>query len=403
MTEMSSLKRIVPIAGAFLLAGAMVGCGDDDGNGGDPPDAANPDGPPAVPPDAGVPDAGGGADACVGGQANGCTTDPFFLPERGEIRLEQFQTGPSGTGDEDTVAVQAFFYSGQDPVTRPGGKVMAIRPEIAAEGYLCVDYRDGNNSDNGKTPEAEAIVASREYIDIGPTVTITNAADDTDVITLQKFEGATDPAGATDGSAGLVHDIIYKGSSDTALDLGGQYKPTIAGTPDYPELVLKYGQSVIGDELADVNGDGEPLLYQPSDFQLTTPTEADYFAPAGLTFTKGQDFEIEYSIDNPETIGPGNYPTILPFIGLVSEGAVQVYCLKGHPGQLDDGTFKIPHEVFDIINQDPDAADETSYMVFGRFTRLSWEIHDLVEEVGQIQFYALTCMVAQDWVVNPAP
>ena len=402
MFEMSSLKKIVPIAGAFLLAGAMVGCGDDDGNGGEPPDAAEPDGAPAVP-DAGVPDAGGGADACVGGQANGCTTNPFTLPERGEIRLEQFQTGPSGTGDEDTVAVQAFFYSGQNPPVRPGGKVMEIRQELVDEGYLCVDYRDGNNSDNGKTPEAETILDSRDYLDVGPTMKYTNVADETEIITLEKFEGATDPAGATDGSAGLVHDIIYKGDSDTDLDLGGQYRPAIAGTPDYPALVLKYGQSVMGDELADADGNGEPLLYQPSDFQLTTPTEAEYFAPAGLTFTKGQDFLLEYDIDNPETIGPGNYPTILPFVGIVSEGAVQVYCLKGKQGELDDGTFKLPHEAFEIITQDPDAADETSYMVFGRFIRVSWELHDLVEEVGQIQFYSLTCMVAQDWVVNPAP
>jgi hypothetical protein len=381
MINMNSLKRIVSFAGAFLLAGAMVGCGDDDGN------------PPVDPPDAGAPDANAPDATVVVPDAGSPTT----LPEFGEFRLEQFQTGPSGTGEEDYLATQAMFFTGQNPPARGQGIPIAIRPDIAAQGYVCVDYKSGDNGDNGKTPEGQVIVDTREYVDIGATATATNLDDDS-VITLAKFEGALDPDGATDLSSSLVHDVIYKGDVDTALDLGGRYQPAVAGSPMYGPLDLKNGESIVGEERADADA----LIYVASDFQLTTPTEADFFDPAGLTFTTGQDFQFAYTIEEPETVGPGNFPTIVPFIGIVSEGVVEVYCLKFTPGTLDDGTFTLPHETFAEFTQNPADGDETSYIVFGRFTRTFWETK-IAEQAGRIDLVALTCAVAQDWVVNPAP
>jgi hypothetical protein len=394
MINMNSLKRVIPFAGAFLLAGAMVGCGDDD-NTVDPIDAG---------PDAAqVPDGGGGIDACVGGHGGGCIDSPFQLPEHGEFRLEQFQYAPSGTGVDDDLAAQAFFFSGQTPAARSlEGKVITIRQALVDQGYVCQDFSDGNNFDNGYTPEAQAVANSRTYVDVGANATLTNVDNGADVITLDKYLSADDPMLATDLSASLVHDILYRGSKDTAVNLGGQYEPKIAGVLAYPGLELGYGQSAAGDEMADEEtGEGEPKIFMPSDFQMTTPTEADFFAPAGLTFTKGEDLLLEYDIEQPETIGPNDYPTIIVFIGFVAAGGVDAYCLKVTPGELDDGTFTVPSEVLEIIPEDPAADDALSYILFGRFTHVAWEAENLPEP-ARLDLLGVTCLIAQDWVVNDA-
>jgi hypothetical protein len=388
MIKKSSLQPIAQLAGAFLLAGSMAACGDDGGN------------PPVTPPDAGngtVPDAGGGgtpdATPCSG---HGCpgVDSPFQLAEGGEFRLERFKYDPQ---NNDDLAAQAFFFSGQEPEFRSlGGTAIPIRAELEALGYECQDFSAGNNFDNGKSPQAQAVVDSREYYDVGASATLTNVNDANDVITLDKFLGETSAADATDLSAGLVHDILYKGSPDTAVSLFTRYTPEIAGSADFPSLDLKFGESAVGDEMADASGNGTPQIYMPGGFTMTSPREQDFYGPQSLVFTKGQDTVLEYTLNDPEPVGQADgYPTIVPFIGFVDDnGMVNAYCLKVTPGVIDDGTFTVPFEVLDFIP----AAPTTGYVLFGRFTHVAWEVQK--EPVTRLDFLGVECLISAQWVVN---
>jgi hypothetical protein len=396
MINMNSLTRILPFAGAFLLAGAVVACGDDDGGGNTPPDAGTPDAEPGPIIDGGTPD------ACVGGHGEGCVDSPFVLAEHAEFRLELFQTGPTGTGNDSRLAAQSFFFTDQEPAARIiGGDPITIRPELADQGYVCVSMAAGNRFDNGGTPEAQAIVDTRTYIDVGDNVTMTNVADDT-AITLDKYLSSDDPAAATDPSANLIHDILYLADPDVDPALATQYKPAVAGSAAYPAIDLGYGQAAFTTkELADANGVGEPLIYMPSDFQLTLPTEADFYAQAGLTFTKGEDFTITYTIDDPEDVG-NTHPTIIPFVGFVKNREIQAYCLKFTADVLDDGEFIVPYEVFEIVDQDPPANEDGSYFEFGRFTHAAWEALN-VAEPSRADLMGINCALSADWEILDAP
>lgn len=385
---MNSLTRVIPFAGAFVLAGAMVGCGDD--GGGTPGDGA----PDATPADAGA------ADACVGGHGEGCVGSPFALPEHGEFRLERFQEGPNETGEDSRLAAQAFFFTNQTPPVRPFfGTPIPIRAELAAQGYACGDYRDGVWFDNGGTPQAQAAADSRTYIDVGATATLTNVNDDNEVITLNKFQSSANPVAATDISANVVHDILYQADEDIEVSLATQYKPEVEGSAAYISLDLGFGEAALTGELADANGEGDAVIYMPSNFGITTP--ANFFDPAGQTFTKGVDFEIKYTVESPEAVGNG-HPTIIPFVGFIKNRQVQAYCSKQTPNVIDDGTFIIPYEVFEVIDQDPPADEEGSYFEFGRFTHSAWEAENLAQP-GRFDLMGINCLLSSDWeVVDPA-
>ncbi len=385
---MNSLTRVIPFAGAFLLVGTMVGCGDDDG--------------PSNPVDSGAVDApvadAGAADACVGGHGEGCVGSPFALPEHGEFRLERFQEGPTGTGDDTRLAAQAFFFNNQNPPVRPFfGTPIPLRQELVDQGYACGDYSAGNWFDNGGTPQAQAVADSRTYIDVGANATLTNVDDDAEVLTLNKFQSSVDPLDATDFSANVVHDILYQADVDLEVSLGTQYKPAVNGSAAYVALDLGYGEAALTGELADPNGEGDALIYMPSNFAITTP--ANFFDPAGQTFTKGEDFTITYTIDDPEAVGSG-HPTIIPFVGFIKNRQVQAYCSKQTPNVIDDGTFIIPYEVFEVIDQDPAADEEGSYFEFGRFTHSAWEAENLASP-GRLDLMGINCLLSPDWVVNP--
>jgi hypothetical protein len=376
----------MPFAGAFLLAGA-VGCGDDDGpsnvDANTAIDASTIDGAPDI-------DAG-----CSGGHGEDCVDSIFALPEHGEFRLELFQTGPSGEGDESRLAAQAFFFTDQEPALRTiGGLPITIRQELVDQGYACLDMSPGDRFDNGGTPEAQAIVDTRTYLDVGASATMTNVADETEVITLNKHERSADPALATDFSANLIHNILYQADDTIEASLATQYKVGVAGSVAY-ELDLVAGESAFT-AIAPV----EPLIYMPSNFQITEPTEADFYAAAGMTFTKNQDFEIKYTIDDPEDVGNG-HPTIIPFVGFVKNREIQAYCLKFSPNVIDDGTFIVPYEVFEVVDQDPAAAEETSYFEFGRFNHTAWETGNLAT-TSRIDILGINCALSPDWVVEEA-
>lgn len=393
MINMNSLKRIIPFAGVFLLAGAMAACGDDDGN--NPIDAGDE---PVV--DAGAPD------ACVGGHGEGCATSPFAFQEHGEFRLEVFQTGPSGVGEESRVAAQAFFFTSQEPTIRPfGGKPIPLRTEIAAQGWYCNDYREGLWFDNGGTPAAQMTANSREYYDVGVNATLTNASDLTEEIVLAKFESNSDPQAATDVSGNIVHDILYQGDpEEIEVEFSTQYRPKVAGSENYLGLDLGFGEAAVTPppvgELADENGEGDPKIYMPSNFQITEPAEEDYFAAAGLTFVRGQDFEITYTIDEPEG---AQHPQVIQFVGWIKDRQVQAYCGGPFPASdATEDTFLIPFEVFEVIDPAPAADDEDTYFEIGRFTHAAWECQNLPQP-HRLDLLGINCALSPTWQVVDAP
>jgi hypothetical protein len=379
MIKKSSLKRVAHYAGAFLLAGAAVGCGDDGGN-----DV----------------DAGGGADAgpdaaCVG-HACGGTNTPFELAEGGEFRLERLQQNADNS--MQYLASQAFFFKGQTPAARPLGLPeleLVTDPALKALGYSCQDFRVGNLFDNGFTAAAQAIVDTRDYYSVGDEVTLTNVADEQDVITLSK---RTDPAEAIDLSAGLTHKILYRGPDAQDVELNTIYRPAIPGSLEYPSLDLKYGQSVAGEEMADpTTGVGTPQLYMPSAFTMTAPTEVEFYTEGFLSFTKGDDYEMTYDFEP----APEGWPTILPFIGFLNSSfQVVAFCAKGPtPAEPkpDNGEFIVPAEVLEILGDITPGP-----VIMGRFTHVAWEYQ---QDKSRLDLLGIECKLSpvSGWQVEDAP
>jgi hypothetical protein len=363
----------------LLLPTALVtACSDDGNGGGNDVDAMAIDA--MAPPDASPPDGMGG--------------DPLPFPggEGGEFRLERFQTGPND-GDAE-LAAQAFFFEGQNPPSRLiGGEGITIRQEIADQGYACADYRAGIFFENGKSPEAQGAADTRTYFDVGATATLTNAEDAADVITLDRFLAADNPAAATDRSAGLVHDILYQAPESTPVQRNARYLPGIAGSNDYPELDLKFGEAALGEELADVNGEGTPQIFLPPAFTLTTPAEADFYTDGALVFTRGQDLEITYTLAEP---APADFPTIISFVSFVNDlGVVEATCIKAIPGAPEDGKFTVPHEVLELVQADPGGR-----AVFGRLIHAAWETQP---KEARMDLIGIDAKVSPGFVIEDAP
>jgi len=380
MIKTSSLKPVT-YAGAFLFAAALVGCGDD---GGPTPqiDAGAIDAP-ETPIDAPT------ADACVG---HGCPDimSPFQLAEGGEIRLERLQTGLQQ--NDFYLASQAFFFTNQDPPIRPLSVMeltLAIRDEIRTQGYRATDRRPGYLFENGASPEGQMIADTRDYYDVGAEVRLSNADDAADVITMTRRMNEVDL------SAQIMHDIIYRGPDAQDVSRNRTYKPDIDGSQEYPLLSLKYGKSAVQEPLADPEtGVGDVLVYMPSQFTLTSPTEDVYFDEAGLVFTKGQDLTITYT---PDEATPEGWPTILVFGAFVNaSGQVVASVLKAPTpaGAPDNGTFIVPHEILEIL------ADETpGRFIFGRLAHTAWEYTGDGTRVDSI---GIDCKAAPKWVIQEA-
>lgn len=374
MTKKSSLKRVAHYAGAFLLAGAAVGCGDDGGSdvdaGVDQPDAA-----------------------CVGHSCGGTDT-PFSLAEGGEIRLERLQQ--SADNSMQYLASQAFFFQGQTPDARDLGRtdLELLSQALVDQGYSCQDFRQGNLFDNGFSAAAQMVVDTRDYYDVGASATLTNVANPADVITLSKV---TDPEEAVDLSAGLTHKIIYKGPDAQDVTLNTIYQPAIPGSLEYPALDLKYGQSVAGDEMADEEtGVGTPQLYMPSAFTLTSPTEEEYFTPDFLTFTKGQDLAFDYTFEP----APDGWPTIIPFVALLNaDFQIVVNCVRvpsAAEPKPDNGTFVFPAEAMEFLDD-----VEAGPVLVGRFTHVAWEYQ---QDTTRLDILGIECKLSPTgWKLQDAP
>jgi hypothetical protein len=317
---------------------------------------------------------------------------PFEHPEGGELRLERFQLGPDDANAE--VAAQALFFKDQIPPARSfEGTLIPLRQELVDQGHVCLDLRAGDNFGNGKSPQAQAVVDSREYYDVGATVTLTNAGDAAGVITLDRFLASEDSAAATDRSSGLVHDVLYQAPETTPVERNARYLPVIAGSVAYPALDLKYGQSATLEELAGSDGEGTPQIFMPSAFTLTSPAEADFYTDGALVFTRGQDLEITYTLAEP---APAGWPTIIPFIAFVNDGGmVEAQCLDVRLGDPEDGRFTVPYEVLDVVQPDPGG-----HAVFGRMVHVAWIS---VPDLTRLDLIGIESKVSPAFVLQDAP
>jgi hypothetical protein len=306
-----------------------------------------------------------GGDGCM--DAGPGDDPPFRLAEGGELRLERFQDSADGT--VQTLAAQAFFFKGQTPPARSFGDPevdVKLREELLGKGYVCADLRAGIYFDSGKTPEAQAIVDTRSYYDVGATATLTSTVEPFEVVRLDKSLRDDDPEGATDLSPGLQHAVLYKGDPQRRIPGNMTYRPSIAGSADYPTLDLKWGQSVDGEEIADpTTGAGTPQIYMPSAFVLTSPTDEEFFTPGALTFTRGQDLTINYTFDP----APADWPNILPFFNFVDgDGKALALCIKAPTSAAppEDGELIVPFEVLEIV-------DPNGRLIVGRLVHIGWE------------------------------
>jgi len=376
MMKKSSLMKLAQLSGAFLLVGA-VGCGDNSG-GITPVDANEPPPPP---------------DACAGGGHLCQEVDsPFLLPEGGEIRLERYQLG---TDDQDDfISVQAMFWKNQDPPYRGlAGKPLTLRDELVDLGYDCADYREGNFFDNGSSPEAQLVADSRDYYDVGESVTLTNTDNAANMVVLPKYVRADDPIGATDFSSSLVHQILYRDDGSYTVERRATHRPSIAGSAEYPTLDLKYGESLSGEEMADGNGNGTPLIYMPARYTLTQPTEADYYTEGAVNIVRGQDYTIEYDVSEFE---PEDWPGIMVFVGFSRNGKVEAYCNRRFTDVAEDGKFVVPFEVQEVVT--PDA--ETGSFFMGRYTHVAWEVQ---KDKTRMDLLGSECKVSPKWVFSDPP
>ncbi|WP_199350891.1 hypothetical protein [Haliangium ochraceum] len=370
----SLLKRFAPYAGVFVLAGTVGACGDDGGDGNTPDIDGGPD-----PIDAGI-----DAEVCVGHGCEGIDS-PFQLPEGGEVRLERFQYLSNDDPDDNRdLAAQAFFFENQDPLSRGlDGEPVTIRQELADQGYSCGDFTKGIFFDNGNAPEMDAIIASRDYYDVGETVTLTNTDNTAEVIELEK-----QAPGATDLSAGLEHPILYQGNPKFQLTRNATFSASIDGSQEYPELDVTFGESVVGEEMAEADGSGTPLIYMPSAFTLTSPTEDELFEQ-GLNFTKGEDFSFTYTLDEPT---PAGFPTVVPFVAFLdADFKVEAYCFKTpvDGADPDTGDFTIPYEIFEVVS--PGGDDIATNFLFGRFTHVAWEVG---QDATRLDFLGVECFAS---------
>lgn len=376
MIQKSSLMKLAQLSGAFLLVGT-VGCGD---NRGEPtPVDANVTPPPP--------------DACAGGgHACGEVDSPFLLPEGGEIRLERYQL--SSEDQDDLISAQAMFWKNQDPPYRGlAGKPITLRQELVDLGYDCADYRDGNFFDNGNSPAAQLVADSRDYYDVGDAVTLTNIENPTDVAVLPKYKSAEDPAAATDFSSSLVHDILYRDDGSYAVERSATYRASIAGPAEYPTLDLKYGEALTGEEFADADGNGTPLVYMPARYTLTQPAEADYYTDGAVNFVRGQDFTLEYEVSELE---PEDWPGIIAFVGFLRDGKVEAYCNRRFTEVPEDGKFVIPFEIQEVVTPEP----ESGSFFMGRYTHVAWEVQ---QDKTRLDLLGSECKVSGKWVFSDPP
>jgi hypothetical protein len=376
MIKKSSLMKLAQLSGAFLLVGT-VGCGDNS-DGTTPVDANAPPPPP---------------DACVGGGHLCQEVDsPFLLPEGGEIRLERYQLGPND--QDDGISAQAMFWKNQDPPYRGlEGTPITLRAELVALGYGCADFRDGNFFDNGSWPAAQAVADSRDYYDVGESVTITNTGNPADIVVLPKYARTDDPEGATDFSSSLVHEILYRDDGSYSVERGATYRASIPGSAEYPTLDLKYGEALTGEEMAAADGNGTPLIYMPARYTLTQPAEADYFTDGAVNIVRGQDYTIEYDVSELE---PEDWPGIIAFIGFSRDGEVDAYCTRTFTDVAEDGKFVIPFEVQEIVA----SGAGTGSFFFGRYTHVGWEVQ---QDKTRMDLLGSECKISPNWVLSDPP
>lgn len=306
---------------AAALSLPLVGaCGDDGGV--------------VVAPD-GAPDAD---NVCTGHICPPPGVPVYTLPESGIMRTELFHVGNNPDGSRAEALGSWFFvFDGQSPVAR--GILGPTVDDIGATDVACFDNTAHDLLVNGYSDENQAIVDTRNYFDVGPSVAITPQGGG-EPIEMARNENAPDPTNQ------LVHDVIYL--SD--LSAAGALQRNVAY--DLPVLPPNETTGFAGLDLyagLDIPGGVDftqrtPSLYMPANFTMVNPTETDYYAADGLVVDSANDLVMEWT--NGET-PPADAPVVAQFTAFASvdgngRPTIEYICVS--PAAA--GTHTIPSALF---------------------------------------------------------
>lgn len=256
--------RTIGLGTLTLLSSMLVGCGDDGGT-------TN--------------------DNCLGGGTHGApaTCGPWAddVPEGGDVRVELQHSGTDGTA---TAAIHGYFFKDQMPARRE------IDGPVLLPGTGCTDVSEGVYFDNGAPAAAQAIAATRTYLDAGATVTI-GSADQSFTLAKQTDQ--------MDLSSYLVHDIVYLNPSSDGTNVmrnhsyqvtwdGGDLGAVDLAEPTSVTGVSTTSQLYVPANIENLNPSFTTALQIPAtgDWTITydqAPTAAD--APPLLAFAAFYDTE----------------------------------------------------------------------------------------------------------------
>jgi hypothetical protein len=346
MINNNRLVWLVSALGAAAFSMTMItACGDD---GGTPPDDVD------APPD----------EPCVGHQCP--PSNPVLMsPEVGLLRAELYHFGanPDGTRNE-ALGAWAFFFENQNPPYRSilGPVIDTLTPTNAT----CFDNRVGDALVNGYSPRNQEIMDTREYFDLGPSITISPAAGGEDII-MTRYTAAADGDAARDPTNQLLHKVIYKSelSAAAALQRNATYNMPVI-PPDeaigFPGLDLRGGFDIPGSQDF---AERTPTLYVPPNFTLDN--EADFYAAGGFVIDPTVDLTMGWTIDDGDVIA-ADWPTTAQFTAFASVDAdgrpqIQYICV----GPSAAGSHTIPADLFTM----PDFP-QSGLILQGMFAHVAW-------------------------------
>lgn len=373
-------RSLSTAAMAFALAAVMPACSDDDG-------------------DAGNVDAGDTPDAMemeCEGHACPPSNPVLMMPEAGLLRAELYHVGNDpGTGDRvEALGAWFFAFTGQDPAYRPvlGPRIDALSTDT----FSCFDNTGHDALVNGYSDELQTIVDSREYYDLGESLTLTGAGGN--VIEMARNQDAPDPTNQ------LIHDYIYlsEPTAAAALERNSSYSlPALA--PDansgFPGLDLRGGFDIPGGANYSVEG-RPPAIFMPANFTMQSPTEDAFYADpqaGGWQIDSTSDLAMEWTVDDGvET--PADWPTpaqFTAFAALDGNGrpTIEYICIGAAAG----GTHTIPQGLFEMPN-----FPQNGLALHATFTHTAWENPgETADDSHHFSYLAVNCNMSPYSMVTP--
>jgi hypothetical protein len=338
-------------------------------------------------------------DACTGHICPGPGVPVYTLPETGIMRTELFHVGNDADGTRQELLGSWFFaFDGQQPAAR-GILGPAITDIGTPDDFNCFDNTAHNVLVNGYSAENQAIVDTRNYYDVGPSVTITPQGGGAGIEMARTMDGA-DPTNQ------LIHDWIYLSDSDAAaaaaLQRNVAYDLPVLAPDDatgFPGLDLYAGFDVPG---AQDFTDRTPSLYMPANFTMNNPTETAFYD--GLVVDRDADLIMEWA--NGEA-PPADAPVVAQFTAFASvdgdgRPTIEYICVGAAAGE----THTIPSALFAKTG-----FPEAGLMLHGQLQHVAWAARNASPgnnidpenpDDGNFHFFGVNCNL-HGYSLSPLP